>query len=439
MIRKNKHTVSRTKRFLLGITTAVGIMSALWCGSFVSLADATATVKFNSKIREKADTNSAVVGSASQGKTVTLKSEVADASGRAWYEVYIDSGATGYIRADLVEKNNDGDVPKVAAGSTDNQSDTGAAASSGASGATVQAENAMDAQYATVSVNCKVRSAPSTNDTIVENLAVGAQVVVSGQSGGSSDNKTWYYVTFTGANGGEKSGFIRSDLLSLGDMVPMPEEAPPEEPEMPVEPEVPVYNSDYELSYRDAEGAWYLIDYTTGGEYPLSQLLNAVQNPSSEVSEDAKALVKQRIAIVVLVVLAVVLIIAVIIMAVKLRDAYYEDYEDDDEEEDEDDDDEDEEDEDEEEETAPSRRRRRVVEEETPSRRRRRAEEEEETPSRRRRRAEEEETPSRRRRRMEEEEAPKPAANTATKRKAKNFLLDDEEFEFEFLNMDDKK
>lgn len=437
MIRKNKHTVSRTRRFLLGITTAVGIMSALWCGSFVSLADATATVKFNAKIREKADTNSTVVGSASQGKTVTLKSEVADASGTAWYEVYIESGTTGYIRADLVEKNNDGDVPKVAAGSTDNQSDADAAASSGAPGATVQAENAMDAQYATVSVNCKVRSAPSTNDTVVENLAVGAQVVVSGQSGGSSDNKTWYYVTFTGANGSEKSGFIRSDLLSLGDMVPMPEEAPPEEPEMPVEPEAPVYNSDYELSYRDAEGAWYLIDYATGGEYPLSQLLNAVQNQSSEVSEDAKALVKQRIAIVVLIVLAVVLIIAVVIMAVKLRDAYYEDYEDDEEDEDEDEDDEDEE---EEEEVAPSRRRRRVEEaEETPSRSRRRVEEEEETPSRRRRRAEEEETPSRRRRRMEEEEAPKPAANTAAKRKAKNFLLDDEEFEFEFLNMDDKK
>lgn len=438
MLQKNRHTASRARRFLLGMTTAIGITSALWCGSFVSLAEATATVKVGSaKIRERADANSAVVGSTSQGKTVTLKSEVADASGTAWYEVYISSGTTGYIRADLVEKNNDGDVPKVEAGSTDNQSDAGEAASSGASGAAVQAENAMDAQYATVSVNCKVRSAPSKNDTIVENLAAGAQVVVSGQSSGTSDNKTWYYVIFTGANGVEKSGFIRSDLLSLGDMVPMPEEAPPEEPEMPVEPEAPVYNSDYELSYRDAEGAWYLIDYTTGGEYPLSQLLNAVQNPGNEVSEDAKALVKQRIAIVVLIVLAVVLIIAVVIMAVKLRDAYYEDYEDD---EDDEEDDDDEDDEEEEEEAAPSRRRRRVEEEEeTPARSRRRAEEEEEAPSRRRRRAEEEEIPSKRRRRMEEEEAPKPAANTAAKRKAKNFLLDDEEFEFEFLNMDDKK
>ena len=421
MIRKNRYTASRKRRFLLGLTTAFGIMSALWCGSFVSLADATATVKFNAKIREKTDTNSAVVGSASQGKTVTLKSEVADASGTAWYEVYIESGTTGYIRADLVEKNNDGDVPKVTASSTDNQSDAGAAASGGASGATVQAENAVDAQYATVSVNCKVRSAPSTNDTVVENLAAGAQVVVSGQSNGSNDGKMWYYVTFTGANGGEKTGFIRSDLLTLGEMVPMPEEVPAVEPETPIEPEVSVYNSDYEVSYRDAEGAWYLIDYTTGGEYPLSQLLDAVQNQSSEVSEDAKALVKQRIVIVVLIILAVALIIAVVIMAVKLRDAYYEDYEDD-EEEDEDEEEEDE-DEDEEEETS-SRRRRRVEEEE------------EEAPSRRRRRAEEEEeTPSRRRRRMEEEEAAKPAA----KRKAKNFLLDDEEFEFEFLNMDDKK
>lgn len=443
MIQKNRHTASRIRRLLLGMTTAVGIMSALWCGSFISLADATATVKVGSaKIREKADANSAVVGSTSQGKTVTLKSEVADASGTAWYEVYIGSGTTGYIRADLVEKNNDGDVPKVAAGSTDNQSDAGTAAPSGASGATVQAENAQDAQYATVSVNCKVRSAPSTNDTVVQNLASGTQVVVSGQSSGSSDNKTWYYVTFTGTDGGEKTGFIRSDLLTLGDMVPMPEEAPAVEPEMPVEPETPVYSSDYELIYKEAEGEWYLIDNVTGGEYvdeyKLSQLLEAAQNQNDETSEDAKTLVKQRIAIVALIVLAVALIIAVVIMAVKLRDAYYEDYEDDEEE----DEDEDEEgDEDEEEEETPSRRRRRVEEEEeTSSRRRRRAEEEEEAQPRRRRRAEEEEeTPSRRRRRVEEEETAKPAANTAAKRKAKNFLLDDEEFEFEFLNMDDKK
>ena len=447
MAQKNRYTTSRKRRFLVGLTTAVSIMSALWCGSFVSLADATGTVKVGSaKIRERTDTSSEVVGSTSQGKTVMIKSQVTDAAGVTWYEVYIDSSKTGYIRADLVDTNNDGEIPQGTLDNTAAQTDSGqsdaaaadsgagATASSGGQGATVPAENAMDAQYATVSVNSKVRSAPSTNDTVVQSIAEGTQVIVSGQSNGSSDGKMWYYVTFTGTDGGEKTGFIRSDLLSLGDMVPVPEEVPVTEPEaLPTEPEVTV-NNDYELVYREAEGEWYLIDNATGGEYvdeyKLSQLLDSAQNQNEEASEDAKALVKQRIVIVVLIVLAVVLIIVVIIMAVKLRDAYYEDYEDDEEEEEE-----------EEEEETPSRRRRRTEEEEeeAPSRRRRRTEEEEETPSRRRRRAEEEEeAPSKRRRRMEEEEAAKPAASTAAKRKAKNFLLDDDEFEFEFLNMDDK-
>ncbi|MDE6387994.1 MAG: SH3 domain-containing protein [Lachnospiraceae bacterium] len=463
MVQKNRHAASAKRRFLIGAATTVSIMSMLWCGSFVSLADATGKVNVGSaKIRQSTDTASEVVGSTSQGKTVTIKSQVTDAAGVSWYEVYIDLNTTGYIRADLVDKNDDGEIQQLTAGATETpsdagqsdgtQTDAGAAASGGGTGATVQAENPMDAQYAALTVNSNVRATPSKDSDAVTKLNEGTQVIVSGQSNGS-DGKTWYFVTFTGADGGEKTGFIRSDLLSLGEMVPLPAEPEvPVEQEVPVEPEIPV-NNDYELVYKDAEGEWYLVDHTSGGEFSyehkLSELLGAAQNQSEAASEDAKTLVKQRIAIVVLVVLAVALVIAVIIMAVKLRDAYYEDYEDD---EDEDEDDEEEEEEtpvrrrrrtEEEEEEAPVRRRRRTEEEEeeAPVRRRRRTEEEEEeAPTRRRRRTVEEETPAKRRRRMEEEEAEKEKEKAAAaKRKSKNFLLDDDEFEFEFLNMDDKK
>lgn len=444
MVQKNRHTASAKRRFLIGAATTVSIMSMLWCGSFVSLADATGKVNVGSaKIRQSTDTASEVIGSTSQGKTVTIKSQVTDAAGVAWYEVYVDSNTTGYIRADLVDKNDDGEILQTTASAPETPSDAGQSdntqtdtvtETSGGTGATAQAENPMDAQYASLTVNSNVRTTPSKDSDAVTKLTEGTQVIVSGQSNGS-DGKTWYFVTFTGADGGEKTGFIRSDLLSLGEMVPPPAEPEvPAEQEAPVEPVAPV-NNDYELVYKDAEGEWYLIDNTTGGEFSyehkLSQLLDAVQNQSEGASEDAKTLVKQRIAIVVLIVLAVALIIAVIIMSVKLRDAYYEDYEDD----------EDEDDEEEEEET-PVRRRRRTEEEEeeAPVRRRRRTEEEEETPVRRRRRTEEEETPAKRRRRMEEEESEKEKASAAAaKRKSKNFLLDDDEFEFEFLNMDDKK
>lgn len=450
MIQKRRHAIARKCRFLWGMA-AVGIASILWCQSFVSLADSTGTVKVDSvKIREKTDTGSKVIGSAARGATVSIRNEVQDDSGTLWYQVFVNANTTGYIRADMIEKKE---------GSTTNDAGTlndGAQGDSQtASGATVQAGSAMDAQYATVSPEAvKVRMAPSTNDGVVDRLTRGAQVVVSGQSEGT-DGKVWYYVTFTGSGGDERTGFIRSDLLSLGDMVPVPEE---EEPEQPVEtpaPAEPVTN-DYEVTYdqeKDGSYAWYLHDNVEGYKWKLQPLLDSVQTKEEDASDDAKTLVRQRIVIVVLIGLSVLLIVVVIIMALKLRDVYYEEYED--------------EDEDEQEEEPSSQRKGRTEGEEAASSRRRRAEEEsssqrrrstdeEGTADRRRRRTEEDETSARRRRRMEEEAESERAArrrssresddsrdenasvNTSSKRKAKNFLLDDDEFEFEFLSMDDR-
>lgn len=451
MIQKKRYAAARRCRFLWGMMTAVGIVSALWCRSFVSLADAAGTVKVDSVvIREKADKGSSAIGSASRGAEVAIRDEVQDSSGALWYQVYVDTDTTGYIRADLIEKKDGGADAQSDNGSDSQRQDADAGGSRAASGAAVQAGSAMDAQYATVSVETlRVRTAPSTNDAVVDRLAKNAQVIVSGQSDGT-DGKVWYFVTFTGTSGVERTGFIRSDLLSLGDMVPVPEE---EEPEQPAETPAPVtqqVNDDYELSYdqeKDGTYAWYVHDNVAGYKQKLQPLLDAAQAQEEDASDDAKTLVRQRIVIVVLIALAVLLIVAVIIMALKLRDVYYEDYED----------------EDGQEEDDVSQRRRSGGEDETPVRRRSREEEpevpsqrrrsggEDGTPAQRRRRAEEgDETSVRRRRRMEEEEAETARRRTvresddrdesasARKRKTKNFLLDDDEFEFEFLSMEDR-
>ena len=428
MVQKTTH-MAAGKYHLLGLITAVGILSTLWCQSFISLADSTGTVTVQSAmIRENADANSEAIGSAAYGNTVTIRDEVQDSTGTLWYEVYTDGDRTGYIRADLIDKQ-DGD------GDTETSQ-----AQSSPPGASVDADTVLDPQYATVSAaTINVRKAPSANEGVVEQLARDTQVIAVGLSDGS-DGKVWYYVIFIGSDGAEKSGYIRSDLLSLGDLVPVPEEEIPEPEEVEPEPEVS-YNHDYELTHEltdDGTEAWYLWDYT--GEkplqYPVDQLMEVTRARSEEDAAAAKTLVRQRIVIVVLIVLVVILIVVVVIMALKLRDVYYEDYEDEEEEEEE-----------EEEPSASVQRRRRTEEEEAPSQRRRRTEEaekstrrrraeEEEVPSQRRRRTEEDSS-SRRRRRMEEEDDAS-GAPVSPKRKSKNFLLDDDEFEFEFLNMDDK-
>lgn len=444
MVQK-KRRITAGKYHLLGLITAAAVISVMWQQSFVSLADSTGTVIVDSaKIREKADTSSEVIGSASSGKTISIKSEVQDASGTLWYEVYVDANTTGYIRSDLVEKKNGGDGSQTA-------SQGNAGTESGASGATEEPGTVLDAQYAVVTAEAiKVRTTPSTSAVVVDRLSKDAQVIVSGQSDGN-DGKIWYYVTFTGTNGAERTGYIRSDLLSLGDMVPAPEEEEiPAPQENAPEPEIPV-NNDYELTYEqnvDGSGTleWYVYDYSDKESpnqfkrYRLLDLMEATKQRSENDAADAKALVRQRVAIVILSVLMAALITLVILMALKLRDVYYEEYEDEEEEQEQD---------------AAQRRRRTEKTEEVSAQRRRRAEESGEDSTQRRHREKEaednsaqrrrrtegtEEATARRRRRMEDadDEAGQDPVNTVQKRKSKNFLLDDDEFEFEFLNMDDK-
>lgn len=469
---QKKRRMSVGKKYFLGLIAAIGVVSALWCQSFVSLADSTGTVTADSaNIREKADTNSEVIGSVTRGMTVSIRDEVQDSSGTLWYQIYVNANTIGYIHSDLVDKA-DGDTGSQSdGGQTASQSDT--QSESSASGASVEPNTVLDAQYAVVTAEAiKVRTAPSTGEAVVDRLTRDAQVVVTGETEGN-DGRKWYYVTFTGTGGAERTGYIRSDLLSLGDMVPIPEEVTPEPQEAATEPAEPM-NYDYELTYeQDEDGsyAWYLYDYTEGQNgyrQRLQQLLDAAQTQSDEMTADTKTLVRQRVVIVILIALIVLLASVLVIMALKLRDVYYEDYEDEDEEE---------------KEEQSSQRRRRTQEEEddstkrrrrteegvevsarsrrrteetqeTSTPRRQRTEEQEEAPVRRRRRAEEAEEnterPSRRRsarderestvREVEyhEDEAGSAPVQTAPKRKAKNFLLDDDEFEFEFLNMDDK-
>lgn len=408
-----------------------------WCNPIVSRAEATGTVIPKSvNIRKQPDQGSEVIGSSTSGKEISIRGQV-DASGITWYQVYVDSNTMGYVRADMIEKKGGGDIPNVSV-QAETTNDGGDAAQTGAAsgegGAQVDAQEGVDRQYANTKVQAKVRPDPSTSNNPVDSLAPNSQVVVSGKSEGS-DSKTWYFVTFTGSNGSEKTGYIRSDLLELGDMLPVEEEQPEEPEEQPEEPEAAPRN-DYELKIEtgsDGEEAWYIYDNVEGQKQKLVPLLEASYSQALDDDEGTESIVKQRIVIVVLGVLLAVLVIVVVIMAFKLRDAYYEDYEDDEEEDDEEEDD-----------RRPARRE--TADRERNARRRETDVEE----NRQRRRPQEPsragagtERPRERRRAdgevtYREEPAVEENVRPVRNRKAKNFLLDDDEFEFEFLNMDDK-
>lgn len=415
---------NNTLRGMLAITCAIlfFVMNKSIC-----FADATGQVTAPSaKIRKSADINSEVIASSSSGKTITITAEVTDASGTVWYEVYVDSATKGYIRSDLVSRDaSSGDVPsRTAAQSAGNSSDAQTGAASGgdaapadtrAEGAEIPPETPMDAQYASVKVPAaKVRGRASTTSGIVGTIPENTQVTLSGKTAGS-DSREWYYITFTGTDGQEKTGYVRSDLVELGEMVPAQEPQAPEEqePQQQEEPQEVPENKDYELVYE--EGEWYLYNHLENNKNKLSEIMEAAQAQEFNDSVDDSTITKQRIAIIVLAGIIIIMAFAITLMFFKIRDAYYEAYEDDDEADD----------------RTYNNRRDTVKSEKSAGRDQRQPQ-----PQARRRTTEyEKRMPVKEVTYDEDEENP---IKPAPKKKAKNFMMDDEDFEFEFLNMKNK-
>ena len=218
------------------------------------------------------------------------------------------------------------------------------------------------------------------------------------------------------------------------------EEAPEEQPE-------PEHN-DYEVVYMtDTEnpdtGKYYLYNNIDGTMADVEVLFSSITTANENVARLESESSQKNIVIIILAVVIVLLFIGLTILIIKLRGAYEYDYDEDEEE-----------DEEEFDEPAPRRRRRDYQEDEVEERPRRQeragkaSREEEMRPARRERGREEaperEGRPSRNSN-PERQRQPvrRPVENnegTVKKapRKAQNFLTDDDEFEFEFLNMDDK-
>ncbi|MBD5521590.1 MAG: SH3 domain-containing protein [Lachnospiraceae bacterium] len=388
----------------------------------ICFADATGKVTAPSaKIRKSADINSEVVGSSENGKTITITAQVTDAAGTVWYEVYVDSNTKGYIRSDLVSVDaSSGTIPtqstQADAPAQTNASDTPVVT---ASGAEVPAETEMEAQYASVKVPAaKIRGTASTTAGVVSTIPQNTQVIVTGKTNGS-DGKDWYYVTFTTTDGQEKTGYVRNDLVTLGEMVTdgEPSEEPQETSEGSDEPIDEPEEKDYDVVFEDNEdgGEWYLYNNLEGKKQKLDELFEAAEAQENNDTMYSSTITKQRIVIIVMILVIVIMAFAITIMLFKLRDAYYEAYED-------------------EEEDAYEKPQNNRREEATAKKAATR--ESNQTPVRKKTTESEKKMPVRE---VTYEEEPAGQIKPAPKKKAKNFMLEDEEFEFEFLNVKNRE
>ena len=305
---------------------------------------------------------------------------------------------------------------------------------------TAAAGTVTSATVTSSSVN--IRSEASTSASLAGKATSGQELTVTGETQGS-DGKTWYAVTFDNV-----SGYIRSDLVEahVSEVTAEPAVDETQETEEPEEPIVD-NSADYSVAFEDdgsGSSAWYLHDNTMGTRYQVSDLLNAEEtnkNNQATIDQTAKSM---RFVVILMAFVIVVLIIVVTILIIKVRSTYedYDDYDDDDEDDEDDDEDEDEEEE------RPRRFGRkkpaRYVEEDEDDEDED-EEEEEERPRRRPAKKAPVKKPVRRPRvdeyededdedEEEEEERPRRKKGKSKDWQSKNFL-DDDDLEFEFLDL----
>lgn len=289
-------------------------------------------------IRKSADGESKAIASIVKGDKVTINNEEKDANGVVWYKVFVDAHTLGYVRGDLIQKKGSSgpiqqvETPKEEKNEESKPQSQAPAKPSINLNVAIAANTKVvpvESQGASVSNdNVRVRSEASAESEIVTQVRKATAVTVTGQADGT-DGKVWYLVSFI-AEDQEVRGFIRSDFVKLSTDIVVIEETPEvEEPVVePEEPE-PVVNSDYELRYEaNAEGIneWYLYNNIEGVKNKLGEILEAADHNSQTVIDAEAQVKKQKIVIVVLSIVLVFLALAITMLLFKLRDMYYDDF-----------------------------------------------------------------------------------------------------------------
>lgn len=323
-----KKTVQRTSKFkaFWGMLALVLVLGAgLFAGdlAFVSHAESAAKVTASSaKIRKSADSSSEVIGSAEKDKTISIKSQTKGADGYTWYEVYVDANTLGYIRSDLVSIT-DGSTPPSSSNTTTTTTTTTATPAPAVNETPVDV-TAVEPVSATVTggQSVRVRSNASTTSQIVTTAENGTALTVTGQAAGT-DGNTWYQVNFI-ANNTEVTGFIRSDYVALSGELQAPStEQPAEEQPAEDQPADDTQTSSKDWDTQLQGDSWYLLDMAGQKQYKIDDLFNSIDQITeinAQYDTNQKTISSQKVVIIILVILLVISVAAITLLIFKIKD-----------------------------------------------------------------------------------------------------------------------
>lgn len=285
----------------------------------------------SANIRAGADPNSQILASVLNGDKLSIKEEVTGTDGNVWFYVFIDSDRLGYVRSDLVKKD-DGSAASATATFTPTATPTPAPATTPTSNnnnsinlnATVNRDGVEEVQPVSAAVNSttqvNVRADSSTDAAVVTSVKKDVVLTVHGRkTAGNGD--VWYLVSFMVDNT-EVNGYVHSNYVTLGG------ELLPVEPETPVEPEVPVEDvptepvvpeKDWYTLQKD-DGTWVLVENATGNGTSIEAMFTNWNEAVNELEAAQGKVSRQTVIIVILSILLVVLALGITLLIFKMKD-----------------------------------------------------------------------------------------------------------------------
>lgn len=311
--RMKRRVFGKNAYIVLGILCCVFMWLQMGMESYAFTRTTGEVTGSSVKVRKEASTETDLVASVRAGDKLDVVDSVTGADGKVWYKIMISATEYGYIRSDFVTLASGEQAPS---NNTTTENDT-------------TEITPMDEQKGHTSTNnVKVRKQASTNSAEVDRLNQDQIFIISG-SAKATDGKTWYYVTYIDG-GASKQGFIRSDLVTIME----PEEEPdvpqegsgddivvPEEEE--VKPNIPAPTVNYEAVYTTDENGnyvWYLYDKTVGQRYKIDQLLNVSKEKQEEIEQLSSDNFGLKLGLIITICLLIMLGVAIAFYVFKMRE-----------------------------------------------------------------------------------------------------------------------
>ncbi len=262
---------------------SVILSAVLLFGTALSAFAADATINDDgTRVRSDSSTDSAVVVTASKGTTYTVLDTVTGSDGNTWYKVQVSDGTEGFIRGDLVTVSGD-------AGDAEPSDVTSSSP-----------VTAIEPMNVTTSETANIRSGAGTDYSRVGAIESGTEITITGEAM-AADGYKWYEMN---CDSKSISGYIRSDFVnvdegsivyagSASEEVPEgeDEEYPTDEiDESTVQDEA---HNDYEIVYTtDDDGVYqyYLYNHIDNTKQKVESLLEAVNTLNDKYKEANKKL-----------------------------------------------------------------------------------------------------------------------------------------------------